>query len=187
MSEVAPQFLRPRWALRFQLGVPVEVVEPALVQIIGWEQPAVAVQFKHRRPVGHLPRLHAGMLGQVPTLAEVAGRAGRYDVVPAGLAAARAWDQVIESEIIFRPAVLAEESVAQEHVEPGECRIERRLHVCFERHDRGQPHFEGGAADEAIVLRDDIDSVEEYGLHRFLPAPQRQGIVAQRPEVGVQD
>src|SRR5262245_32800724 len=44
---------------RLQLGIPVEIVEPALVQVIGGEQSAVAVEFKHRGPVGQLARLHA--------------------------------------------------------------------------------------------------------------------------------
>ena len=39
-----------RWSrrLRLELGVPIEIVEPALVQIVGREQPAVAVQVLHR-------------------------------------------------------------------------------------------------------------------------------------------
>ena len=52
-----------RASSRLQLGIPIKVVEPALVQVVGREQPPVAVQLEHRRAVGVLPRLHARVLG----------------------------------------------------------------------------------------------------------------------------
>src|SRR5262245_5980371 len=68
--------------LRLELGVPVEIVEPALVQVVGRKQPPIAMQLEHRGPIGHLPRLHAGVVGKMPTLAQIARCAGGHDVVP---------------------------------------------------------------------------------------------------------
>ena len=43
-------------ALRLQLGIPVEIVHPALVQVVGREGPPVVVQVVDGRPVGRLER-----------------------------------------------------------------------------------------------------------------------------------
>src|SRR5262247_3191641 len=118
--------------LRLEFGVPVEVVEPAFVQIIGREQAAVAVQLEHRWPIGQLPRLHARVVRQMPALTQIARSASRYHVVPARLAAARARDQVIEGKIILAAAVLAGEAIAQEHIEACKGRIERGLYIGLE-------------------------------------------------------
>ena len=98
----------------------------------------------------------------------------------------RARDQVVEGQVVLVPTVLAAEAVAQEHVKPGERGIERRLHVGLEGHHGGQPHLEGRAAHEALVLGDDIHPIQEDGLDRLLPAPQRQRVIAQRPKIGIQ-
>src|SRR5471032_2971755 len=41
-------------ALRLQLGIPIKIVEPALMQVIGRECPPVAVQVLHRGLERHL-------------------------------------------------------------------------------------------------------------------------------------
>ena len=62
--------------LRLELGIPIEIVEPALVQVVGREQPAVAVQLEHRRPVGRLPAAACRpRRGIVAALAQIARRA----------------------------------------------------------------------------------------------------------------
>ena len=94
---------------------------------------------------------------------------------------------MVEGQVFFAAAVLAGEAIAQKHIEPCECGIECRFHVGFERDDAGQTHLEAGASHIAVVLGDNIDAIEKNGLHRFLPAPERQWVVAQRPEIGVQD
>jgi len=53
-------------------------------------------------------------------LAQVAGRTGRDDIFPGGLATLAARNDVIERQILRRPAILAGETIPQEHVEPGE-------------------------------------------------------------------
>src|SRR5215467_5072360 len=48
-----------RWeGLWLELGVPVEVVEPAFMQVVRRKQAAIAVQVMHRRLERHLRRPH---------------------------------------------------------------------------------------------------------------------------------
>ena len=89
---------------RLQFGVPVEIVEPALVQVVRREQPAVAVQVLHARLERHLRRAHAGLGRRHVALAQIAGRAGRDHVVPGRVPAARARQQVVEGEVVARAA-----------------------------------------------------------------------------------
>ncbi len=145
------------------------------------------MQLEDRRPVRHLERAHAGVPRHLAALFQVAGRARGHDVVPARLPAARARDQVIEREVLARIAILAREAISQEHVEPREGRIKRWFDVCFERDDGREPHLEARAPDRPVVLGDDVDAIQKDGLHRLLPAPERQRIVAQGPEVGVEN
>ena len=125
--------------------------------------------------------------GAQAALPEIAWRAGGDDVVPGRLAAARARDQVIEGQVLARAAILAGEAVAQEHVEPREGRVARRLDIGLERHHRGQLHREGRAVHRRLVFRDDVHAVEEHRLDGVLPRPQRQRIVAERPVIGIED
>jgi len=127
---------------------------------------------------------------QLVALAEVAGPAGRDDVLPRRAAAAAAGDDVVEGQFLGRAAlgtVLAFEAVAQEDVEAGEGRAARCRDVSLQRDHAGQPHGHAGRVDLGLVFRQDRDPVEEHGLHRILPRPDRQGKIGQRPEVRVQD
>src|SRR5437764_15370782 len=101
------------------------------MQVIRWEQPAVAVQLMHRRRERRLARKHPRLLRRQIALAQVARRARRDDVLPGGLAALAARDDVIEGEIVIRRAILADEAVAQEDVEPGEGGMRARLDEGF--------------------------------------------------------
>src|SRR5262249_59606651 len=92
-----------------------------------------------------------------------------------------------ECQVVFRTAVLATESVAQEHVEPGEGRMGRGLHEGLQRDDARQVHRQARAVHGLVVLGDDVHPLEENGLDRVLPAPQRQRVVAERPKIRVQD
>jgi len=60
---------------RIELGVPVQIIEPAVVQVVRRQQPAVAVQVLHRRLERRLRR-------------------------NVRVAAARARHQVIEDEVV---------------------------------------------------------------------------------------
>src|SRR5215831_10748284 len=113
--------------LWIELGVPIEIVEPALVQIVRREQPAIAVQLVHRGRVRRLPREHFCLLRRQVALSQIAGRAGGNDVFPGGLATFAPRDDVIESEVVRRGAILADEAVAEENVEAGESGVGRWL------------------------------------------------------------
>src|SRR5215467_12738339 len=89
---------------------------------------------------------------------------------------------MIEREIVTIAAILAGESVAQEHVEAGKGRMGRRLHEGLERDHARQLHLERRAMHRAVVIGDDVHALEENRLNRVLPGPQREWVIAQRPE-----
>src|SRR5216684_7378859 len=83
-------------------------------------------------------------------------------------------------------AILAGEAVAQEHVEPGEGRVARRLHIFLEGDDARQAHLARGAAHIGVVMVDDVDALEKHRLYRVLPRPQRQREIAERTKIRVE-
>src|SRR5580693_7009256 len=131
-------------ALRLQLDVPVQIVQPAFVQVVGREPPAVVLEFVHRRAVGRAAWRDARFAGRAAALGEVAGRAGGDDVLPGGAAAARAGDHVVERQVVAAAAVLAGERIAQEQVESREGRRPILSHIALQRHHARQAHLEGG-------------------------------------------
>src|SRR5712671_746306 len=189
-SKTAPErALRDRPArqpLRIELGIPVQIIEPAIVQIVRREQPAVAMQLVHRRCERGLPWKHPRLLRRQVSLAQIARRTGGDHVFPGGMAALAARDDVIEGEIVVGRAILADEAVAQEHVEPGEGGMRRRLDEGFQRHHARQLDLERGTAHRAVVMLNDVDAIEKHRLDRVLPRPKRQRIVTERPEVRIQ-
>src|SRR5437660_3424230 len=90
------------------------------MQIVWREQPAVAVELVHGWGEGVLARKHLGLNRREVALAQIAGRARRDHVLPGGLAAFAARDDVVEGEVFGRAAILAGETIAQEDVESGE-------------------------------------------------------------------
>src|SRR5262245_27355850 len=102
---------RGRFRLWLELGIPIQVVEPALVQVVGRKQPSVAMQVLHARLERHLRRPHTGFARRHAALLEIAARAGGDHVDPRRMAAARARCEVIEREIVARAAILAGELV----------------------------------------------------------------------------
>ena len=94
---------------------------------------------------------------------------------------------MVERQVVVGAAILAREPVAQEHVEPREGRVAGRLDVALQRHDRGQLHRERGAAHRHLVFGDDVHPLQENRLDRILPGPQRQGVVAERPVIRIED
>src|SRR6185437_893606 len=157
-----------------ELGIPVEEVAPTLVQIVGWEGAAIVAQHLRARLHRHVAREHARFFGQAAALHQIAARTGGDDVLPRRPAAARAWHQMVEGQVMRREivaAILAGETIAQEDVEPGEGRAPCHRDIGFERDDARQPHLETGAADDLIVMRDDMDAIETNSLDYFLPWP----------------
>ncbi len=73
---------------RLQLGIPVEIVDPGIVQIVRRKQPAVIVQRRDRGLIGHLRRPHTRLARMLAALPQIACRTGGDDIVPCRLAAA---------------------------------------------------------------------------------------------------
>jgi len=162
-----------RGCLRLQLGIPVEVIEPAFVEIIGWEKSAVAVQFKDGRAIGLLFGPHPDFVGHLAPFREIAGSTSGSHVFPARLPAFRSRNDVIEGQILFRSAILAGETVAKKNVEPGKGGIESRFYVGLERYHARDAHFERRAAHHLVILGYDVHSVQKHRLDRILPTPKR--------------
>src|SRR6185437_13727248 len=103
-------------------------VAPALMQEVGRKAAAVFLQLEGARLARREDREHADFAGQMVALQEIAAAAGGNDIGPGGAAAARARDHVVEGEVLGREivaAILADETIAQENIEPGEGRAAR--------------------------------------------------------------
>src|ERR1700722_3209589 len=72
----------PEGASSLQLDVPVEVVEPAFVEVVGGESTAVFLQLVHARAVRAAVRVHVRLSGRAPALAEIAAGAVGDDFRP---------------------------------------------------------------------------------------------------------
>src|SRR5205814_8871020 len=106
---------------------------------------------------------------------------------PRRVAAARAREQVVESEVLARAAELAAELVAQEDVEAGERGLRGGLHIGFERNHARQLHLQTGTTHRAIVFSNDVHPLEEHRLDGILPGPQRQRVIAERTEIRIEN
>ena len=71
-----------RQPLGLQLGVPIQVVEPALMKVVGREQASVTMQFENRWTIRRLLRQHPGNFGHVAAFCEIARRTRGHNVVP---------------------------------------------------------------------------------------------------------
>ena len=93
---------------------------------------------------------------------------------------------MIEGEIVVRRTILADEPVAQEHVEAGEGRVGARFDEGLQRHHAWQLNFKRGTAHRPVIVFHDVDAIEEHRLDRVLPRPKRERVITQRPEVRIQ-
>src|SRR5262245_26391083 len=91
--------------LGFQLDIPIEIVAPALVQIIGREALAMVLQLPAGRPDRFALQVHMRLARRAATLLEVARGTGGSDILPAGAAAVRTRDDMVESQFLVRPAI----------------------------------------------------------------------------------
>ena len=105
----------------FEFDIPVEVIHPRRVEVVGREAATDFLKLVVRGPDRLSMRHHAGIIGHAAALSQIAGRAGGDDVRPAGPATARARDDVIKGQLIASAAIDALEAVAQEDVEAGDC------------------------------------------------------------------
>lgn len=102
--------------------VPIEVIHPGFVQVMRGESPSHILQLMVIGLRGHSNGLHVDIVRHSATLSQIAGRAGRDDVVPARFAAARPRDQMVKRQFIFRSAIDAGKTIPKENVEAGESR-----------------------------------------------------------------
>lgn len=79
---------------------------------------------------------------------------------------------MIECEVLVSAAILTSETVAQENVESCECGRSGRFNIGLERYNARQPEFKGRAADDAVILRDNVHPIKEHRFYRVLPAPK---------------
>src|SRR5215471_1362318 len=86
MAGTSPAMTYQLWAreignaLRIELGVPVEIIEPAVVQVVRRKTPAVAMQMIDGRLERHLRRIHLRLVRRQVALLQIARRAGGHHV-----------------------------------------------------------------------------------------------------------
>ena len=98
----------------------------------------------------------------------------------------RAGNHVIECQIVGRTTILTLEAIPEEDIKARERGIKRRLYEGFQRDDARKLHLESWAAHNAIVERDNMHTVKEHCLDRFLPIPEGKRVVAQRLVIRVE-
>lgn len=92
---------------RLQLGIPVEEIQPAVVQMVRRELPPGIAQLVRRRAARRFAQVHPGPAQAFRSLFQVAGRTGRHHVFPAGDPTGGARHHVIEGQIALAAAILA--------------------------------------------------------------------------------
>ena len=136
-------------------------------------------------------RKHLAFPRQPAAFAQVARAAGGDDVLPGRATAAAARDDVVEGQVRRRAAVaaiLAGESVAQEHVEPGEGRAAGRRDIVLQRDHAGQAHGQRWAnAPRPRIRRARDTRSRNTALTASCQDQTDKRKIRQRAEVRVQD
>ena len=177
----------PTASLRQQFDVPIKPVAPAIVKEIGRKGAAVVLQLPTCRADRCDVEAHFGFTRRPSAFFEVAGCARGRDVLPSRAAPVSARHDVIEGQIIADAAILTLKPVPQEHVESRERRVLRRFDIGFERNDRRQFHRMRGRMNLALVMVDNVDSVEKHCLDSGLPRPDTKRIIAEWRIIGIED
>jgi len=134
------------------------------------------LEMEHWAPLGTLgfvEKLEAGLGRCAVALAAVAGHAGADNIFPGGLAAAIAWNNVVEIEVLaieFDPAVLAGVVIAFEDVVPGKFDFLLRHAIKEEKQDDlGHAYLEGHGTDDIgtfVTAGKAEPLIEGHGLER---------------------
>jgi len=93
---------------------------------------------------------------------------------------------MVESKVVAGAAILASKTVAEKNVESRKRWMTRGLYVGFEGDNGGKTHFEARTSNRLVVMGNDVHPVEEDRLDCILPRPQRERIIAEGPEIGVE-
>ena len=79
-----------------EFRIPIEVVLPALMQVVRRKHPAISMKLGHRGPGRLLGGKHVGLVRQKAALLQIARRASRNDIFPRGLSTLGARGHMIE-------------------------------------------------------------------------------------------
>ncbi len=93
---------------------------------------------------------------------------------------------MIEGQVTPRSAILAAEFVPQEKIEAREGHALLGFDIVLQHHDRRYSYRRPLRSHHRVILGNDGHAVEDGRLDRFLPGPERERIVGQGPEVGIQ-
>ena len=148
--------------------------------------PACGMHFLGRGAARRTAQAHTRVLQRLVGLFQVAGRTGSDDVFPACDPTARAWHHMVKGQFPPRAAILATEFVPQKKIEARECHALLGFDVVFQHHDRGDAYRIPLASHHLVIFGDDLHPVQKHRLDRLLPGPERQRIIAERSEIGVQ-
>ncbi|GBR60956.1 hypothetical protein AA100600_2385 [Gluconobacter thailandicus F149-1 = NBRC 100600] len=109
--------------LRLQFSVPVQIITPAFVQIVGWKGSPVFLKKATARLIRFSVRVHADFFGEAGAFEKIAGAAGSYHILPGCFSAFGAGNDMIKSQFMRWQsvmAVLAGEVIPQEHIKASE-------------------------------------------------------------------
>jgi hypothetical protein len=141
----------PLALLGFEHRIPIQIIEPAFVQIIGRKAAAILVEIAYAWLIRHACRPHAGLGGQPVAFAEIAAGAGGDDIFPCRRASFRAGNQMVKCQILAGATILAAKMVAQKDIETGKGRESRRFHIGFEGNDRREAYLGARTSNRFII------------------------------------
>jgi len=100
---------------RIQFGIPVKIIAPTFVQIIGREGAPDILQLERTRTEWTLAGEHPDLVGHAIALDQIAARTCRDDILPRCSPAFGPRDQMVEGQVVGRmrrATVLAHETIA---------------------------------------------------------------------------
>ncbi len=175
-----------RSTLGVQLCIPVQEIEPALMQVIRRETTAMGVHFLGRWLARLAVQLQPALAQAARTFAQVARAAGCHHVLPACHPSPCPRYNVIERQITFGAAILATKLIPQEKIKAREGHALLRLDEIFQHHHRRDAYLGALASDRLVIFGNDDHPVQIGGLYRFLPRPKRQWVIGQGAVIGIQ-
>ena len=90
-----------------QFSVPVQIITPAFVKIVGREGPPVFLKKAAAGLIGFSVGMHADLAGEAGAFEEIAGAAGGNNVLPGCFSPFRTGDNVIESQLMCWQSIMA--------------------------------------------------------------------------------
>lgn len=163
--------------LSVKFSIPVEKIEPRVVQIIGRELAPVVSQFFGKGLARRLAQSEAHLPERSGPFGKITATARSDDVFPTGHPPAGARDHVIKRQITRRATVLARKPIPQKKIKAREGHALLGFYEFSEDNDRRDLDLCGGASDDFVVFGNDIHPIKERRLDRILPRPKRQRVI----------